>query len=316
MVFNDMDRLITQSRFKTGTMIIVFILTLLYVTTLLNRTTSALPIDTSTVKHTLPLTPYSFEPKMISLPGGLVAMGCLEHNVNCEDDERIHKIHIAPFSIGIFEVTNLQVIPFLNAIGTHKRAQDQQPLLEIKSEDQDSHIIYQDGQYSVETGYEHYPVVEISWQGAVVYTQWLKKTTGKNYHLPTEAEWEYMARAGTSSQHPWGHPQWQDQANCDGCSGSWSDKDQLKPVGSYPPNAWGLYDVLGNVWEWTCSAYDAQYTGDENKCIDEKVDDRNLVLRGSSWFNDPWDTRLSNRADQQKWHQDYHSGFRLAMSVE
>ncbi len=311
-----MDSKILPSRFNAGITLTTLVLVFIFISMLSSRTSYALnqvTFSAATGKIQQPSLP--FEPKMVSLPGGVAAIGCLQHHINCEADERIHKTHIAPFSIGIFEVTNRQIVPFLNAIGLHKRQQDKHPLIETKSEDEDSRIIYKNGIYSVEPGFENYPVVEICWLGATVYAHWLSQITGKHYRLPTEAEWEYMARSGTSTQYPWGYSHWHDQANCDGCSGSWSDKDHLKPVGSYPPNSWGVYDVLGNVWEWTCSAYDSQYTGDENRCVNDDSD-RNIVLRGSSWFNDPWDTRLSNRSYQQKWHQDYYSGFRLVLNAK
>ncbi len=309
-----MDSHFSLSQLKTSIPILALIFVAFYLLVHFLRGTYALPLSTlSSPANTTQYKLLPFEPKMVSLSGGLTSMGCLQKHINCEADERIHDTHVDPFSVGIFEVTNRQIVPFLNALGLHKRASDKHPLLEIKSEDADSHILYKNGVYIVEPGFEDYPVVEICWLGATVYAQWLSQITGKNYRLPTEAEWEYMARAGTSSQYPWAGNHWRDQANCDGCTGFWNDKDHLKPVGSYPPNAWGLYDVLGNVWEWTCSAYDSQYTGDEGKCVSDKSN-RDIVLRGSSWFNDPWDTRLSNRSYQQKWHQDYHSGFRLVMN--
>lgn len=314
-----MDSLIKHHPAKVSIAASVLVFIFFYLFFLMNKTATgfnSLSADRSTqmtsasVNSVIPL-----EPDMIYLAGGRVGMGCIDNHINCEADERRHEVSIEPFYIGIFEVTNQQIVPFLNALGTHKRKQDKHPLLEIKSEDRDSHILYQDGAYTVEPGYENYPVIEISWQGAMLFSQWLSEVTGKPYRLPTEAEWEYMARAGTNTQHPWGNTQWNGQANCDGCSGSWDNHSFLQEVGSYTPNAWGIYDVLGNVWEWTCSAYSASYNGAELNCLDID-DDENIVLRGGSWFNDPWDARLSNRAYQQKWHQDYHSGFRIAMSAE
>ncbi len=302
---------------KAGITTILIGLSFAYLLLLLNETSLALNKKATPTSTTQPVVDfvYPLEPDMLYLPAGDITIGCFADNINCEADERLHELQVKPFYIALFEVTNKQIVPFLNALGTHKRAKDKHPLLEVKHEDRDSHILYENGVYSVEPGYENYPVIEISWTGAMLFSQWLSKATGKPYRLPTEAEWEYMARAGTTSQHPWGDAQWAGQANCDGCSGNWDDANQLQAVGSYPPNTWGIYDVLGNVWEWTCSAYDPQYKGDETRCADINTS-RNLVLRGGSWFNDPWDARLSNRAYQQKWHQDYHSGFRLAMSAE
>lgn len=311
-----MSYLVANPRLRVGAFVGVFIIAFIYLLILMNRLSFALSkeIDSAPSFSPKPLS-TPLEPNMVYLSGGVNSIGCLEQTANCEADERIHKVYIEPFFIGVHEVTNREVVVFLNSIGTHQREQDKQPLLEIKREDQDSHILYENGHYSVEKGYEDYPVVEISWQGASEYARWLNKATGKNYRLPTEAEWEYMARAGASLQDSLDHALLLAQANCDGCTGDWSDADKLMPVGSYVPNAWGIYDVLGNVWEWTCSAYDAQYTGHERECMDSGATDVQVSLRGSSWFNEPWETRLSNRAYQQKWHQDYITGFRLAMPV-
>jgi formylglycine-generating enzyme required for sulfatase activity len=98
-------------------------------------------------------------------------------------------------------------------------------------------------------GRERRPVMNVSWQEAVAYAQWLAEQTGKLYCLPSEADWEYAARAGTGTAYWWGDAIGSNRANCSGSGSEWSGK-QTAPVGSFKPNPWGLHDTVGNVWEW------------------------------------------------------------------
>ncbi|MCC5855848.1 MAG: SUMF1/EgtB/PvdO family nonheme iron enzyme [Idiomarina sp.] len=94
------------------------------------------------------------------------------------------------------------------------------------------------------------PVVCISYNDAQAYVTWLSDTTGSTYRIPTEAQWEYTARAGTESDYWWGNSVGVGRANCRTCGTQWSDI-KPSPVGSFPANSWGLHDTVGNVWEWT-----------------------------------------------------------------
>ncbi|MEN8221048.1 MAG: formylglycine-generating enzyme family protein, partial [Pseudomonadota bacterium] len=121
------------------------------------------------------------------------------------------------------------------------------------------------------------PVINVSWHEAQAYTEWLSQETGEQYRLPTEAEWEYAARAGTKTRYWWGNELGVSRASCDGCGSGWDRK--TAPVGSFAPNAFGLYDTSGNVEEWTCSRYEENYRGNEQRCV-KGADE--LVLRGGS----------------------------------
>ena len=101
------------------------------------------------------------------------------------------------------------------------------------------------------------PVINVSWDDARQYVAWLSRMTGKTYRLLTEAEWEYAARAGTQTAYSWGDEIGKGNANCRRCGSQW-DGRQTSPVGSFKPNAFGLYDMHGNVWEWVEDCYPRQ----------------------------------------------------------
>ncbi|MEA3278010.1 MAG: SUMF1/EgtB/PvdO family nonheme iron enzyme, partial [Pseudomonadota bacterium] len=146
---------------------------------------------------------------------------------------------------------------------------------------------------------DDHPVACVSWNDAMAYIKWLNGETGGDYRLPTEAEWEYAARGGTKVARYWGESldracQYANVADqtkfTDGRV--WSDKHECKdgyvfvaPVARFRPNDYGLYDVLGNLWEWTCSNYDEGYGGSEKGCVSNKRADGRRVLRGGSWFH-------------------------------
>jgi formylglycine-generating enzyme required for sulfatase activity len=104
------------------------------------------------------------------------------------------------------------------------------------------------------------PVVNVSWRDANQYVAWLSAFTRKQYRLLTEAEWEYAARAGTVTRYFWGDDPRGGNANCNGCGSKW-DLQQTAPVGSLKPNGFGLYDMLGNVWEWVEDRWHENYNG-------------------------------------------------------
>jgi formylglycine-generating enzyme required for sulfatase activity len=101
------------------------------------------------------------------------------------------------------------------------------------------------------------PVINVSWDDAKQYVAWLSRITGNEYRLLSEVEWEYVARAGTTTAYYWGDEIGEGNANCVACGGHWDDKQQTSPVGSFKPNAFGLYDMAGNVWQWVEDCYDS-----------------------------------------------------------
>lgn len=128
-------------------------------------------------------------------------------------------------------------------------------------------------------------VVNVSWDDAQGYVQWLNgKYQGKyEYRLPTEVEWEYAARAGTTTPYWWGEEVGQNNANCLGCGSQWDNKF-VAPVGSFKPNPFGLYDTAGNVHEWTCSEWKTDFDGSEGECAKSDAASNRRVWRGGSWL--------------------------------
>ena len=169
------------------------------------------------------------------------------------------------------------------------------------------------------------PVVEISWHDAQGFIGWLNKKEGaRAYRLPSEAEWEYAARAGTTTRYSWGDAIGRNRANCDGCGSRW-DRKRPAPVGSFEPNAFGLFDMHGNVWEWVADCFHRNYESHEGAPTDgsawtrywENVcdDDASRVLRGGSWSNNPRDLRAANRYRYTPSYRFHSYGFRLVQDL-
>ena len=247
-------------------------------------------------------------PAMVRVPGGSFQMGDASATAKA-DEKPVHSVAVPAFAAGKFEVTYGEYAAFAAATG-HEPVTG---CLTDRKADRgwgfDPDASWRDPGYPLT---DRQPVVCVSWADADAYAQWLAKRTGKPYRLLSEAEWEYAARAGTTTQFWWGDkaddlcayanggelamqkrfPSWP-AAQCDD---GYAD---TAPVGSYRPNAFGLYDMAGNAWEWTqdCYApsYDPQprdgsaYTG--GGCA-------HRVLRGGSWGWGVVDLRSSQRNGQ------------------
>jgi formylglycine-generating enzyme required for sulfatase activity len=218
----------------------------------------------------------------------------------------VHSVSVENFAMGRYEVTNEEFVRFLNA---ENRQGTQQPWFETKK-DFFGHIIDSVDHFSVESSYEKHPVVNISRYGATAYVEWLSQQTGQTYRLPTEAEWEYAARAGSTTKYWWGNDIGTNQANC--YSNYCGDRFQYTaPVGSFAPNPFGLYDTVGNVWEWTCSKYTDKYNGEEQHCSNSGS---RLVLRGGDFDKSPRFVRAADRLQESHGRSSNYVGFRLAKS--
>lgn len=160
------------------------------------------------------------------------------------------------------------------------------------------------------------PLVNVTWKQAKQYVGWLTKLTGRSYRLLSEAEWEYSARAGTTTAYYWGDRVGKANANCIGCGSAW-DGRETSPVGSFKPNNFGLYDMAGNVWQWTEDCYQNNYLGapmDGSPRLSGDCEFR--VLRGGSWSHPPDTLRSAFRDKNSTDKLSDRVGFRVARTLE
>ena len=161
------------------------------------------------------------------------------------------------------------------------------------------------------------PVINVSWQDAQDYAAWLSAMTGQTYRLLTEAEWEYAARAGSTTVYFWGDEIGKGNANCDGCGSEWDNK-QTSPVASFKPNAFGLYGgyLHGNVWQWVQDCYVGNYDNapDDGSAVAGEEGCKRAV-RGGSWLNYPRILRAAVRIRNAPGTRNSLLGFRLARVV-
>jgi formylglycine-generating enzyme required for sulfatase activity len=160
------------------------------------------------------------------------------------------------------------------------------------------------------------PVINVTWDDARRYAAWLSKATGKHYRLLSEAEFEYATRSGTQTLYPWGDDVGANNANCNGCGSQW-DASQTAPVGSFAPNRFGLYDMVGNVWQWVEDCYHPDYQAapaDGSAWISGDCTRR--VGRSAGWDNGPEYVRSAHRGWDAHAIQFSDLGFRIARTLE
>nr|VFJ49275.1 MAG: Formylglycine-generating enzyme, required for sulfatase activity, contains SUMF1/FGE domain [Candidatus Kentron sp. FW] len=234
----------------------------------------------------------SLGPEMISIPDGCFQMGSPDSEKDRDSDERRHRVCVEGFALGKTEVTFAEYDRFARATG-RKQPDDEG------------------------WGRGKRPVINVRWKDATAYAEWLSGQTGKQYRLPTEAEWEYAARAGTTTPFSTGECISTSQANYDGdydyanCGAKGVFRRKTVPAGSLPANPWGLHEIHGNVWEWTCSLFKENYDGSEKHCT-SKGDDGGRALRGGSWYFEPRRLRSAYRFMFNPNEADNLIGFRLA----
>ncbi|EGV15838.1 SUMF1/EgtB/PvdO family nonheme iron enzyme, partial [Thiocapsa marina] len=235
-------------------------------------------------------------PAMVSIAAGCFRMGSPSDEPHRDSDEAPHEVCVEAFELGRTEVSFGQYDAFCAATGRDKPS-------------------------DAGWGRGERPVINVSWDDAAAYAQWLSKETGLAYRLPTEAEWEYAARAGTRTPFWTGRCIRTDQANYNGTS-DYNDcgaktglyRKQTVPAGSLPGNPWGLHEVLGNVREWTCSEYASPYAGLEQRCAERNSNPARAV-RGGSWISGPRFLRAADRFGFLPEDRDIYRGFRLARTL-
>jgi formylglycine-generating enzyme required for sulfatase activity len=222
-------------------------------------------------------------PEMVSLPGGTFTMG----SSNDESEMPVHQVAIKPFEISKFPIT---------------------------IRDWNECVAAKVCQY-VPSGEEDAPVTNLSWSDTQQFLTWLSQITQKSFRLPSEAEWEYAARAGTDTNYWWGDQLQQGMADCKGCVDAYDSAQPLK-VGSLKANPFGLYDMGGDVDQWVEDCWHSGYQGapvdgspwTEDSCLSH-------VVRSGSWKNDPSYVRPASRDHYDTDVRYPTHGFRIARSL-
>lgn len=251
------------------------------------------------------VTPYIFKdapfaPDMVMVPAGSFVMGSPEDEPgrrHCEGPQ--HKVTFSkPFAIGRHAVTRGQFAEFARTTGYYAD-------------------LWEDPGFTQD---DSHPVVCVNWHDARAYANWLSIETGVRYRLPTEAEWEYACRAGTTTPFWWGSSITTDQANYNGnytYEGGGSKGEYRKrtmPVESFEANPWGLYQVHGNVWEWCEDVWNDDHDGApaDGSAWEAGGDQSLRVLRGGSWDIVPQGLRSAFRSRNSADDRYIAIGFRLA----
>lgn len=229
-------------------------------------------------------------PEMVVVDAGSFIMGSDERHAN---ERPAHEVSIAkPFAIGKYEITFDEWQACLDDGGCSARPDDHK------------------------WGRERRPVMNVTHAEAVGYAAWLALKTGKVYRLPSEAEWEYAARAGTETAFWWGDEAGVNRANCRDCGSEWSKKSS-GPVGSFAPNPWDLFDTSGNVWEWVADCWNPTHDGapqDGSVRLDGEC--RNRVMRGGSWYYFSKNARSAWRWKNDARVKSYGIGLRVLRELD
>jgi formylglycine-generating enzyme required for sulfatase activity len=250
--------------------------------------------------------------ELLLIKGGAFTMGSPVSEPQRRNNETQHSVTLSDFYLSEKAITNEQYCRFLNMKGVSDNGQldvsgyGNQTLIETDCRD----MQYASGEWRPTSGKENFPVVYVSWFGAKAYCDWV------GGRLPTEAEWEYACRAGTTTPFNTGHCLTTSQANYNGnypyinnVKGVFLWRTQA--VGSYAPNSWGLYDMHGNVWEWCSDWYD-----NYNTSIVENPQGPSTgsyrVLRGGSWRSIATHCRTAFRHKFSPGDRNGHCGFRVA----
>jgi len=217
----------------------------------------------------------------------------------------VHVVDLDAFYIGKFETTNAQWKKFREDPGYDDAKF--WPEGRVAPKDQVPYWTQANNHGGATPDSDDYPVLGVNWDSATAYTNWLSAKTGKKYRLPTEAEWEYAARAGTHTAYPWGDEWDSSRANGNRNNG------RTMPVCQYPPNGFGLCDMIGNVWQWTTDCYHDTYAGAPGDgSAWTSGDCSRRVIRGGSWCNSPAALRVSRRYGDVAAYRNVCVGFRLA----
>ena len=231
-------------------------------------------------------------PEMVVVPAGSFRMGDLNSGGDA-DEGPVREVNITrPFAIAKYETTFAEWDACVEAGGCAPGAGD------------------------IGWGRDRRPAINVSPEEAEAFAAWVSGLTGVRYRLPSEAEWEYAARAGSDTRYPWGNDIGANRANCDGCGSDWDDA-RTAPVGSFPANAFGIHDTVGNVYEWVADCGRESYEDAPSDGSVWSTDEtcRVRMMRGGSWVSLPRALRSANRVRNPVFFRDINVGFRVARDL-
>jgi len=252
--------------------------------------------------ETLPGTKLSFE--MVLIPGGKFKMGSPDGEAGRKPDEGpVHEVSIAPFYLA---TTEMRIEIFMKYYEETVRPKDRDK--EEQADDVDAVTgptpVY--GDLTMGWGTDGRPAIAMTWKNAVNFCRWLSEKTGKKYRLPTEAEWEYACRAGTTTAYFFGN-----DASRLG-EYAWFENNASEathPAAQKKPNPWGLYDMLGNVREWVQDFYSPDYYKKIAAGVQDNpagpAEERVHVARGGAWDSPADELRSAARGFEQDWWRAY-----------
>ncbi len=275
---------------------------------------------------------------LIPIPGGTFTMGSPETEAKRKTDEGPqHKVEIAPFWMGKHEVTWDEYDQFAFSMDLKKKAREKVDVTQQDEKEKAADAVtrptppYADETFGL--GRRGQPALCITHHSAMEYCRWLSAKTGKAYRLPTEAEWEYAARAGTTTTYSFGD----DPEQLDDYAWYVNNTEKPQQVGKKKPNPWGLYDMHGNVGEWCLDHYVpdlySTFTGPnpvKGPVVPPDAKEYSYVVRGGSWDDDPeklrsaarlgsnleWSIQDPQRPQSIWWHTDAtFVGFRVVRAL-
>lgn len=251
----------------------------------------------------------STAPELVYLPGGTFKMGDLQGK-GFEDERPVHEVTLDAFAMGRYPVTVGEFRRFVDATGYQTEAEREGGawVYDGKQWGQKADAHWRNPSF---TQKDAQPVVCISWNDAAAYCAWLSEQTGERYSLPTEAEWEYACRVSSETEYCFGNDE---QRLGEYAWYSENSEDKTHPVGQKRANAWGLYDLHGNVWEWVWDWY-GPYTKEPQHNPTGPEEGSIRVIRGGSWYNVAGSCRSAIRYRIDPGIRDGHLGFRLARRV-
>jgi formylglycine-generating enzyme required for sulfatase activity len=264
-------------------------------------------------------------PVMVGIPAGSFVMGspASEHG-RFDSEGPQHSVSVRAFALGKFDVTSDEFLIFLRDTGYQPRPCNR--ILNMGWRSPGGGVAYPPLN---EAEPPRWPAVCLDWRDADAYIAWLNARARRAhpdlarrsgpYRLPSEAEWEYAARAGTVTARWWGDAIGVNRANCNGCGSPW-DNQVLSDVDAFSPNAFGLYGMLGNIWQWTNDCWNQSYTGAPRDGRAWRTGDcRKHVLRGAAWNSVPVFVRSAARTSGgfNGGEYDYSNlaGFRVARDL-